>query len=122
MRILLLLWLASLAPVATADSWSEPCGQSTIRAVISSPVTIAEVERLNMVELPSELMIKSDFQKAPFGERYREWVAFKSLFRTGDQIVKYSSHEREWLRRNGEAGYALIRSGCLIRTFPTMWS
>lgn len=122
MRILLSLCVVSLSSIAAADPLIEGCEQRPLPAEISSPLSIAEVERLNMVELPSELLIKSDFQKAPFGTRYREWVTFKSLFRQGDHIVKYSSHERDWQRRNGEAGYALIRSGCLIKTFPTMWS
>lgn len=122
MRTLLSLCMLALASAAAAEPSSERCEHNRMPAEISPPLTIDEIERREMAELPSELLIKSDFQKAPFGPRYREWVAFKSLSRPSDQIVRYSAHERAWRRRSGEAGYALIRSGCLIRTFPTMWN
>lgn len=122
MRVLFWFCLIALTSSAGADPLAENCEHGRLSIEISAPLSIAEVERLNMVELPSDLLIKSDFQKAAFGTRYREWVAFKSLFRPGDQLVRYTSHERQWLRRNGEAGYELIRSGCLIGTFQTVWS
>jgi hypothetical protein len=89
---------------------------------VSAPLTIAEIEREEMAALSEKLKIRSDYPKVPFGFMNAEWVAFKSMFRPGDKIVRYSTDRHSWQHLAGETGYALIRSGCRIETFRTMWN
>jgi len=66
--------------------------------------------------------IRRRLSKAPFGRRYRAWTVFKSMVHPGDHIVRYTAHDNAWQGRGGEAGYALLRSNCLVETFPTIVS
>ncbi|PQO88555.1 hypothetical protein C5614_30295 [Massilia phosphatilytica] len=83
-------------------------------------MTIAEVEQQEMATLSQNLKIRPDYPRVPFGFMNPEWRIFKSEARPGDKVVRYSTDKDSWQHLAGEAGIALIRSGCLIRTLPTM--
>jgi hypothetical protein len=107
---------------ALANPPGKTCGKFAPTDVVSAPLTIAEIERQEMASLSENLKIRSDYPKVPFGFMNAEWMAFKSMFRAGDKIVRYSTDKHSWQHLAGETGYALIRSGCVIETFRTMWN
>ena len=120
MRLLLPLCLLAFAHSAVAEPVPGRCENSSMVGHLSDPLSIAEIERDEMRELPSELLIKSELSKAPFGQNYRAWVDFKSRLLPGDQVVRYKSDGYVSLGRRGAAGYASIRAGCVIETFATL--
>lgn len=120
MKCLLVLFFILATPVVTASPSVQSCGQFSTTTDVSAPLTIAEIEREEMSLLAENLKIRSDYPKVPFGFMHAKWVAFKSLVRPGDKIVRYTSSAHSWQHLAGEAGYGLIRSGCLIKTFTTM--
>jgi len=121
MRLLLSLCLLAVVQSAVAEPVTDRCENSPMLGHLSDPLSIAEIERNEMRELPSELLIKSELSKAPFGQNYRAWVDFKSRLLPGDQVVRYKSEGYVSLGRRDEAGYASIRAGCVIETFATVW-
>ena len=120
MRMLLSLCLVAVIQSAAADPSTGLCENGRTLAGRPDPLSIAEIERNEMRELPSELLIKSEFSKAPFGHGYPAWVNFKSRLRPGDQVIRYKPGQHASIGRQGEAGYASIRAGCVIETFVTL--
>jgi hypothetical protein len=98
------------------------CGKLAPTDEVSGPLTIAGIERQEAAALSEHLKVRPDYPKVPFGFMNAEWTAFKSQFRPGDTIVGYSTDRHSWQNLAGEAGYALMRSGCLIAQFKTMWN
>lgn len=105
---------------ALATTSGKDCGKFASTDAVSASLTIAEIERQEMAKLPADLKIRPDLPKVPFRFANAEWVAFKSMVRRGDKIVQYSTSRHSWEHLAGEAGYGLIRSGCVIATFRTM--
>ncbi len=120
MQLLLPLCLVAVIQSAAADSSTGLCENGPTLTHLPEPLSIAEIERNEMRELPSDLLIKSEFSKAPFGHRYPAWVDFKSRLRPGDQVIRYKPGQHDSIGRHGEAGYASIRAGCVIETFVTL--
>lgn len=105
---------------ALAARSGEDCAKFAPTDAVSAPLTITEIERQDMANLPADLKIRPDLPKVPFRFANAEWAAFKSMVRRGDKIVQYSTSSHSWKHLAGEAGYGLIRSGCVITTFRTM--
>ena len=120
MKCVLLLCFILASPVVAASPTVSDCGRFSTTTDVSAPLTIAEIEGEEMSLLAENLKIRSDYPKVPFGFMHAQWVAFKSLVRPGDKIVRYTSSAHSWQHLAGEAGYGLMRSGCLIKTFTTM--
>jgi hypothetical protein len=115
-------WLMTASSAAHANAPAEQCGTLVPTDTVSGPLTIAEIERQELATLSEILKIRPDYPKLPFGFMNAEWTAFKSMFRSGDTIVRYSTDRRSWQHHAGETGYALMRSGCLVAVFRTMWN
>jgi hypothetical protein len=111
MILILFAWLMTTSSAALANTPARQCGKSPSTDMVSGPLTIAE-----------KLRIRPDYPKLPFGFMNAEWTAFKSMFRPGDTIVRYTTDRRSWQHSAGETGYALMRSGCRIAAFRTMWN
>lgn len=120
MTRLLLLCLVLAAASAAATPSGAHCGSFARTTSVSAPFTIAEIERQEMAQLPVKLKIRSDYPKVPFGFINPEWVAFKSQFRRGDHIVRFTTDQHSWLHLAGRDGYTLVRAGCVVATFTTM--
>lgn len=110
--------------VASATTLANPaakhCGRFAPTDEVSASMTIAEIERQEMANLPANLKIRPDYPRVPFGFLNDEWKAFKSEARPGDKVVRYSTDQHSWRHLAGEAGIALVRSGCVIRMLPMM--
>jgi hypothetical protein len=98
------------------------CGKLLSTDEVSSPLTIAEIEKEEMATLLAKLKMRPDYSRVPFGFINAEWTVFKAMLRPGDKIVRYSTDSQSWQHRAGESGYALIRSGCIVETFKTLWN
>jgi len=122
MKLLVSACLMVASCETLAASPSKDCGKFAPTDTVSAPLTIVEIERRDMAKLPADLKIRPDLQKVPFRFANAEWVAFKSMFKPGDKIVRYTTSSHSWQHLAGEAGYGLIRSGCVIETFRTMWN
>ena len=120
MELILFACLLIVSTATLANPPAKDCGRFAPTDVVSVSMTIAEVEHQEMATLPQNLKIRPDYPRAPFGFMNAEWKVFKSEARPGDKVVRYSTDKHSWQHLAGEAGVALIRSGCLIRTFPTM--
>jgi len=55
----------------------------------------------------------------PFGFMNSRWIEFKTSFRTGDEIMLYSSNEKDWERGMGREGYILVRNQIIIDEIMT---
>ena len=86
----------------------------------SPPLTIAKIEHAEMAAFSHWQKIRPDLPKLPFGFMHAQWVVFKSTMRPGDEIVQFSSDAHSWQHLAGETGYAITRSGCLVKKFTTM--
>lgn len=122
MKLLFSVCLMIASSAALANTPGKHCGKFAPTDEVSAPLTIAEIERQEMATLSEKLKMRSDYPKVPFGFINAEWVTFKSMFRPGDKIVRYSTDRHSWQHLAGETGYALMRSGCLVETFKTMWN
>lgn len=120
MKLLFSICLMIASSAAFAGKPTKYCGKFSPTDEVSAPLTIDEIERQEMATLPDMLQLRSDYPKVPFGFINAEWVAFKSMVRPGDKIVRYSTDKHSWQNLAGESGYALMRSGCLVETFKTM--
>jgi len=101
---------------------SQHCGKFSSTDEVSIPLTVAEIEKEEMATLSDKLKMQPDYPRVPFGFINAEWTAFKSMMRPGDKIVRYSTDYHSWQHLAGETGYALIRSGCVVERFATMWN
>ncbi|MCD2518094.1 hypothetical protein LQ564_17430 [Massilia sp. G4R7] len=120
-RALLLVALLVLAPsTASAQAAKKHCATFSRGHVVSPPLTIKEVEDAEMEKTMAFLKIRDDLPRLPFAFENAKWVAFKSRMREGDKLVQYSSDQQSWKDLAGEAGYAILRSGCIVGTMTTM--
>lgn len=103
---------------ALADPPANGCGKFASTDLVSAPMTIAEIERQEMGRLSEHLKITPHYPKVPFGFMNAEWKVFKSMSRPGDKFVIYSTDEHSWHHLAGEAGIAIVQSGCLIGMLP----
>nr|WP_156133535.1 hypothetical protein [Massilia sp. JS1662] len=122
MILIVFAWLVTASSAAFANTPARQCGTLAPSDTVSGPLTIAGIERQELATHTEILKIRPDYPKLPFGFMNAEWTIFKSRFRSGDTIVRYSTDRRSWKHHAGEAGYALMRSGCLVATFKTMWN
>jgi hypothetical protein len=122
MKMLFCSCLMAASSIVLAGTPSKDCAKFSPTDEVSAPLTIAEIERQKMAGLSADLKVRPDLPKVPFGFANPEWVTFKSMFRPGDKIVRYSTSRHSWQHLAGETGYGLLRSGCLIGTFRTMWN
>jgi hypothetical protein len=122
MKLILFAWLVTASAAALANAAARQCEKSASTDIVSGPLTIAEIERQELATLSEKLRIRPDYPKSPFGFMNPEWTAFKSMFRPGDTIVRYSTDRRSWQDSAGETGFALMRSGCRIAVFSTIWN
>jgi hypothetical protein len=122
MKLILFAWLVTASGAALANTPARQCGKSPSTDMVSGPLTIAGIERQELATLSEKLRIRPDYPKLSFGFMNAEWTAFKSMFRPGDTIVRYSTDRHSWQHSAGETGYALMRSGCWIAAFRTMWN
>lgn len=122
MKLLFSFCLMIASSAALADTPCQTCETFASTDKVSGPLTIAEIEREDMATLSDKLKLRSDYPQVPFGFVNVKWVAFAAKFQPGDSIVRYSTDRHSWEHLAGEAGYALLRSGCVIDRFPTMWN
>lgn len=120
MRILLLILFASACALAEAAPARKSCGTFSSPYSVSSPLTIAEIEKHEMQKTTAMLKMRADLPKVPFAFMHGEWLSFKSRLRPGDEIVAFNSGGDSWHHLAGEMGYAMLRGGCVIETFVTM--
>lgn len=118
MKSIIAACLLIASNVALADPPANGCGKFASTDIVSAPMTIAEIERQEMDRLSQHLKIRPDYPRVPFGFMNAEWKVFKSMSRPGDKFVRYSTDEHSWQHLAGEAGVAVIRSGCLIGMLP----
>ena len=122
MRRLFCAYMIAATSTALASTPSKSCTKFGPTDQVSEPLTIAEIERQDMESLSNDLKVRPDLPKVPFRFANPEWKAFKAMFRPGDKIVRYSTDSHSWQHLAGETGYGLLRSGCLIGKFRTMWN
>lgn len=122
MKLLFSMCLMVASSAVFAGQPAKFCGKFSPTDQVSRPLTIAEIERQEKATLPDMLKLRSDYPQVPFGFMNAEWRAFKSVVRPGDKIVRYSTDRHSWQHLAGETGYALIRSGCVVELFKTMWN
>jgi hypothetical protein len=122
MKLLFSMYLMVASSAVFADQPAKFCGKFSPTDQVSGPVSIAEIERQEKATLPDMLKLRSDYPQVPFGFMNAEWRAFKSVIRPGDKIVRYSTDRHSWQHLAGETGYALIRSGCVVELFKTIWN
>jgi hypothetical protein len=118
--VLLSVFLLTLPLMAGANPSDKHCGKFSPTVVVSAPLTIRQIERQEMAELSEALKVRPDIPRVPFGFQNPEWLAFKSMYKPGDKIVRYSTDRHSWQHLAGETGFALIRSGCIISKLRTM--
>lgn len=120
MKVLLFLNLLLASSIVSASPLGEPCGTFPSDYDVSPSQTIKQIERQEMAALSHWLKIRDDLPKVPFGFGNADWVAFKKTVKPGDKIVRYRSSRHSWEHLAGEAGIALLRSGCIVKTMITM--
>jgi hypothetical protein len=52
----------------------------------------------------------------PFGSR-EDWIAFTTDIVAGDRVVYFRNSDERWRVHGGVEGYAIVRSGKVIRSF-----
>jgi hypothetical protein len=82
---------------------------------IDGPLTIAEIESKNKVE------IEKDGKKIslPFGYINDQWLEIKSKMKKGDRIFEFSTGPDSWANLAGRAGVIVLRKNKLIGTIIT---
>lgn len=55
----------------------------------------------------------------PFGFANADWIEFKSLMQSGDELWFYSSPQESWDELMGTEGYVIIREGKIIAEMVT---
>lgn len=114
---LCLIWASSAAA-------GEPLGTTCVTFPsdyhISSPQTLKQIERQEKAERSHWRKVMKGLREVPAGSQDAEWVAFKKAMKPGDRIVRYMSNQDSWEHLAGEAGIALMRSGCIVKTMTTM--
>ena len=122
MKLLFAACLLTGSSSALSTPPGQHCGKFSSTDQVSSPLTVADIEREEMATLSDKLKMRPDYPRVPFGFIHAEWTAFKSMLRPGDNIVRYSTDYHSWQHLAGETGYALLRSGCIVETFKTFWN
>ena len=56
-------------------------------------------------------------RQVPFGAAQDEWAAFKTQIRDGDTLVYFRNNHERWHVMGGAEGYAIVRSGQVVREF-----
>lgn len=120
MKIPLSLGLILASSIAAGEPLGTPCGTFPSDYAVSPPQTVKEIERQEMAELAHWRKIVGDLPEVPFGSGNADWVAFKKSMKPRDKIVRYRSSQHSWEHLAGEAGIALLRSGCIVKTMTTM--
>jgi hypothetical protein len=108
--------------VSIAGTVSERCDTFSLTDEVSSPLTIEEIEMQAAADLLSWQQQGLNTPNVLFGYMNSHWLTLKSMFRPGDEIVKYSTDKLSWQSRRGQRGFALIRSGCVINRLVTAQS
>lgn len=122
MKCLLCVCLIVLSSFAVASDKRKGCWKFASTYVVSAPLTIAQVERQEMEQNSAWRKVRPQIPNVPFGALNPEWRVLKAMARPGDRVVRYSTDRQSWQDRAGEAGVALVRSGCNIHSFVTMMS
>lgn len=120
MENLLFALIATVPVVTAAAPEAHSCAPASLELTSQREMKIPEIEAENMRIIAQRRMIDSDIPNQPFGFANSRWLAFKELVKSGDKIVEYSNGERAWQNQAGESGYALIRSGCIVKIFVTL--
>ena len=71
-----------------------------------------KVQRVAIADVEAE---KTEFDK-PSGE---EWEKFKTIIRTGDEVLVFCSPGETWQQLMGWRGYAIFRGGRLVQHYTT---
>jgi len=121
-RVLLGLYLLLAASASMAAPSSKRCDTFSSTDEVSAPMTILEIEKQAMAELLAARKERPEHPDLLFGYANAEWLGLKSMVQAGDEIVRYTTDKSSWERRSGHKGYALIRSGCIIKRFVTVQS
>lgn len=79
---------------------------------VSGPLSLQEVEKKSLDRILNSQTPR--VPQVPFGYSNDSWVRFKSGFREGDILVKYSSSPASWENMGGRQGYARMRDGCVL--------
>ena len=90
-------------------------GLSGKGAVVSGPMSIAEVEKESLKEA-------SEYEtspQVPFGYDNELWKKFKSEFKAGDAIFYFKTNTASWINECGREGYALVRGSEVVDTIIT---
>ena len=122
MKILATLIMMIGCTVSIAGTVSERCDTFSPTDEVSSPLTIEEIEKQAVADLLAWQQQGLNTPNALFGYMNSHWLALKSMFRPGDEIVKYSTDKLSWQGRYGQRGFALKRSGCIINRLVTAQS
>jgi len=120
MKILLSLSLMLASSMSAGEPLGTPCGTFPSDYAVSPPKTAKQIERQERAELAHWRKFMGDAPEVPFGSGNADWVAFKKAMKPGDKIVRYRSSQHSWEHPAGEAGIALLRSGCIVKTMTTM--
>ena len=121
-RAMLLTVLLALAPspVSAEAAKKKDCWTFPRNYVVSRPLSVKEVEEVELQKTLAMLKTLEDLPRLPFAFQNEQWTAFKSRMRKGDQLVEFSSDERSWQHLAGEAGYAILRAGCIVEKMTTV--
>lgn len=120
MKILLSLCLILTSSIAAGEPLGTPCGTFPSDYDVSPPQPVKQIERQEMAALSHWRKFMGDLPEVPSGAGHAEWAAFKKAMRRGDKIVRYRSSPHSWEHLAGEAGLAILRSGCIVKTMTTM--
>lgn len=120
MRIIPFLLFVVASDVAIAHAPQRSCSKFSSTYIVSAPLKIVEIEKVETERIAAFSAIRDDIPKLPFGFENSKWVEFKAKIKPGDKIVSYSSDRKSWSDLAGQAGYAILRSGCIVEDFVTM--
>ena len=82
---------------------------------LSAPVSISEIERLEIVEIEDDGVESA----LPFGRLHSEWREILGMHRPGDCLVPFQTSEESWESLAGRAGYFLVRGDEIIAVIYT---
>jgi hypothetical protein len=120
-RAMLLTALLALAPSpVSAEAAKKHCWTFPRDYVVSRPLSVKEVEEVELQRTLAMQRTLEDLPRLPFAFQNAQWTAFKSRMRKGDQLVEFSTDERSWQHLAGEAGYAILRAGCIVEKMTTI--
>ena len=116
--VAILLWGVLLAGVLSAAlaHASESCVRDARAALDAQWLTAIEQEAL------AEIAKCSHCPQKPFGYQHAEWEQFRHLVRIGDCVVFFRSNPASWQGLFGREGYALVRTGRIVRWLVTVMS